>query len=134
MRQPRGKGIRRSIFMERVGTVSHQGPRSSKVTRAPASARRAAVTEPPNPLPMTITSFVRPATFAPTQAPALYQLKVARVWVPDLRWTGQCPLWVMTGHDAAQSRCPLDQFLNAFHVKWHLLTLNKSRPGAEACE
>jgi hypothetical protein len=39
-----------------------------------------------------------------------------------------CPLWVMGGHGTAQSRCPLDQFLNAFHVKWHLLTLNKAAP------
>ena len=45
--QPRGKGVRRSMCIERVGTVSHQGPRSSRMTGAPASARRAAQTEPP---------------------------------------------------------------------------------------
>ena len=63
-------GVRKPIFMERVGTAPHQGPRSSSVTRAPASAKRAAATEPPKPLPMTTSS-----TFGPGMFSALFACK-----------------------------------------------------------
>ena len=53
---PYGNGDRRSIPIERTGSESRHGPRSSTSTRCPASARRFAATLPPNPLPTTTTS------------------------------------------------------------------------------
>ena len=55
--QPRGSAERFAIPMERTGTVSRHGPRSSSVTARPASASRAALTEPPKPLPITTMSM-----------------------------------------------------------------------------